>query len=763
MVQARDLADVALLGAFPPHQLDQLAASAVERTFAAGDAILRFGDAGDFLGIVRSGAVRVCEPDPHGAGEVTALLGPGECFGEMSLLTAEPVSADVFSEGETTIICLPHAALSPALAACTEARTDFVRLITSRLRQAEADASYAERISQAKRRMSGIADVTAAASGEHLTVLALRARRDWLRYGCYDTRDHAAESAGSVQGIGGSQGDLVTHTGRREDRRRIPAPDLKTALEAVAGTLGERPPDVVAHFVAHGGDRAGPAVIDDALLASLREYEDTAPLDQAYNLETIAHARRRWPQATHMAIFDTAFHRNMPDYAAVYGLPHELCREAGIRRYGFYGLSHEYAAHLAASRLKRHISELKLVTCHLGDGASLCAIDHGRSVDTSMGFSTLGGLLMGSRSGDLDPAVLLHLMARQGLSPADLRRLLAERSGLLGISGTSGNMLEIVHAAELGDKRALLAEQAYCYQIRKALGAYLAVLGEVDAVVFTGGIGVWGPAVRARVCRGVAHLGFLLDHERNRADSVGHEPASLISDDRSPLAVLVVPGDESRMIAAQALRRLHHRDADAVVRDRADIPIPIGISAHHVHLSRGDCDRLFGRGHELAHYADLTQPGQFAAREQVTLIGPKGEIDRVRVLAPLRHQTQVEISRTEEFELGIDAPIRNSGDLEGTPGLILEGSAGRIELDQGVICACRHIHLSPADALTFSLRDQDVVRVRVPGERPLIFGGVHVRISPDYLLELHLDTDEANAAELTPPAVGYLDGVEQRA
>ena len=192
-------------------------------------------------------------------------------------------------------------------------------------------------------------------------------------------------------------------------------------------------------------------------------------------------------------------------------------------------------------------------------------------------------------------------------------------------------------------------------------------------------------------------------------------------------------------------------------------PIPIGVSAHHVHLTPEHVERLFGPGRTLTWHSDLTQPGQFACKEQVNLIGPRDRIDRVRVLGPVRPESQVEISRTEEYKLGIDAPIRLSGDLAGTPGIVLEGPAGQIRLDHGVICAQRHIHMSPAEAMEFAVRDRDVVRIRVDGDRELIFGDVVVRVRPDFRLDMHIDTDEANAAEIGKGAVGYLDSIQQRA
>ncbi|MHC4715950.1 MAG: phosphate propanoyltransferase [Planctomycetota bacterium] len=275
----------------------------------------------------------------------------------------------------------------------------------------------------------------------------------------------------------------------------------------------------------------------------------------------------------------------------------------------------------------------------------------------------------------------------------------------------------------------------------------------------------WGgnaPGIRARICQGLTWAGIRLDEARNRAARVGAGEVADISDEQSRSRVLAAGANEAHELARQAVRALGQQRITEVIR-RHPKPIPVGISAHHVHLCADHVQALFGPGAELTRQADLSQPGQFACAECVSLLGPRGRIDRVRVLGPARDRTQVEIARTEEFRLGIDAPLRVSGDLDGTPGLTLEGPAGSLELDSGVICAMRHIHMSPADAVELAVRDRDVVRVRVPGGRELVFGSVVVRVGPDYRLDMHIDTDEANAAELEPGAVGYLDSIQERA
>src|SRR6476619_6439233 len=234
-----------------------------------------------------------------------------------------------------------------------------------------------------------------------------------------------------------------------------------------------------------------------------------------------------------------------------------------------------------------------------------------------------------------------------------------------------------------------------------------------------------------------------------------------ISTDDSPVAVLGVAADEERMIARETLRALR-RDylvrASEACRTEA---IMIEVSAHHIHLAQKDVEALFGAGHQLTKASDLSQPGQFACKEQLAIVGPKGRVERVRVLGPARKATQVEIAMTEQFKLGIQPPIRESGDIEGSPGCTLEGPAGAVAIGRGVICALRHIHMTPADALRYGLRDKCTVRVRVPGDRELLFGDVRIRVDPSFALAMHIDTDEANAANLKNGAQGFIDGIQR--
>jgi acetate kinase len=312
--------------------------------------------------------------------------------------------------------------------------------------------------------------------------------------------------------------------------------------------------DAVGHRVVHGGERFTRAtLIDDAVIAAIAELETLAPLHNAPSLAGIRGARAELGGAVPMvAVFDTAFHATLPAQAARYALPDALARRHGIRRYGFHGSSYRsvlarYAA-LAATTEDR----ATLVALHLGNGCSAAAIKDGRSVDTSMGFTPLEGLVMGTRSGDLDPAIVAHLARVESVPPQEVERWLNERSGLLGVSGQSRDMRELL-AREAEDPAARLAIELFCYRAKKYVGAYLAALGGADAVVFTGGIGEHAAVVRARICEGMSWCGIRLDPARN-ARAIGVE--ARISVDGTRPAVFVIPADEAGVIARETVRCL---------------------------------------------------------------------------------------------------------------------------------------------------------------------------------------------------------------
>ena len=558
---------------------------------------------------------------------------------------------------------------------------------------------------------------------------------------------------------------LDPHDGLRTASARVErigeeVPDHGVALEqALPQLLAQAGPGVtvgaVGHRVVHGGGRfTAPALIDDEVVAAIDALSPLAPLHNPANVAGIKAARRLLPDVPHVAVFDTAFHATLPNRARAYAIPGELADKHGIRRYGFHGPSHGYVAARAAEFMRTDLRQLRVITCHLGGGCSVAAVEYGRSVETSMGMTPLEGLVMGSRSGDIDPGALLLIAREEGLDWDGVDDLLNRRSGLVGLSGVGADMRDIEERAADGDERCQAGLQVFCHRLRKYIGAYAAVMGGVDAIVFTAGIGQNSALVRHRVAQRLEFLGAHLDEDRNRsAQADGDRPVLDIGEPHGRCRLLVAATDEQHAIAQDAARvalELGEAKPDAP-------PIPISISARHVHLAQEHVEALFGPGAQLQERKALTQPGQFAAVQRVNLVGPKRRLEGVTVVGPTRGRTQVEISRTDEFHLGLDAPIRCSGDIDNSPGITLEGPAGSVTLTEGVIQSQRHIHMTPEDADIYGLQDRDIVEVAVDtGGRDMVFGDIVVRVKASYKLDMHVDTDEGNAADLGRGSTGVL-------
>jgi acetate kinase len=309
--------------------------------------------------------------------------------------------------------------------------------------------------------------------------------------------------------------------------------------------------EAVGHRVVHGGERFSASVmIDEEVEKVIQQCSELAPLHNPHNLRGYQVARKVFPQIPQVAVFDTAFHHTMPPKAYLYGLPYSYYRRYRIRRYGFHSTSHRYVAFYCRQMLGKSKGEANLITAHLGNGCSITAIERGQSIDTSMGFTPLEGLLMGTRCGDLDPAIILYLMSKDELTIHDVSTLLNRFSGLYGISGESNDMRELIEAAK-DDQQAETAIEAFCYRLRKYIGAYTAALGHVDGLVFTGGIGENAPLVREKACQGLEELGYEIDLARNR-EAVGK--SSEISTDSSRIRIFVIPTNEELLIARDTFR-----------------------------------------------------------------------------------------------------------------------------------------------------------------------------------------------------------------
>jgi acetate kinase len=389
-----------------------------------------------------------------------------------------------------------------------------------------------------------------------MKVLVLNSGSSSIKYQFIETTTHQVLAKGQVERIGMDDA-VLSHVRIDGDTVKFSAEilDHNIAIEYVVAILLSKNHGVikdkseieaVGHRVVHGGETfSGSVLITDEVIEKIRENIELAPLHNPHNLRGIMACKRLLPDTPQVAVFDTAFHQKMPEYAFIYGLPYELYKKYKIRRYGFHGTSHRYVSKRASEILGVPIEKLRIITAHLGNGCSMAAVKYGVSVDTTMGFTPLEGLLMGTRSGDIDPAIVLYIMGKEGLTMAEVNALLNKHSGLVGISGVSSDMREIIREMKNGNMRAKLAFDVFCYRVKKYIGAYTAVMGGVDAIVFTAGIGENSPDVRKSVCEGLEFLGIKIDDEKNNSP----EREKIITTDDSPVKVLVIPTNEELVIA----------------------------------------------------------------------------------------------------------------------------------------------------------------------------------------------------------------------
>jgi len=401
-----------------------------------------------------------------------------------------------------------------------------------------------------------------------MKVLVLNCGSSSLKFQLIETDEALAREGrdrtlakGLVEDAGGTAILHYEVEGKKPVRDAIGAFQHRAAVERALALLTDPDSGViphkdeigaVGHRVVHGGERFHASVlIDDQVIAGIEENIALAPLHNPANLQGYQAAKAVLPDAPAVAVFDTAFHHTLPAAAYLYALPYSLYQRFGVRRFGFHGTSHRFVSGRLAARLGRPADDpgLRLITCHLGNGASVCALRGGRSVDTSMGFTPLEGLVMGTRCGDLDPAALLFIMGRDELGAAEASALMNKHSGLLGLSGLSPDMRTLLEAEEKGNERARLAIEVFCYRLRKYIGSYVAALGGVDAVAFAGGIGENAPAIRERTLAGLDALGIAVDPARN-GDARGSEAE--ISPEGARTRVFVIPTNEELMIARDA-------------------------------------------------------------------------------------------------------------------------------------------------------------------------------------------------------------------
>lgn len=395
-----------------------------------------------------------------------------------------------------------------------------------------------------------------------MKILVINAGSSSLKYQLYDMTDESVLAKGLVERIG-MDSSILTHkpTGKEEVTEVSDILEHTTAMRKVLEKLVDKTHgvlnsideiDAVGHRVVHGGEAfKSSALITGEVKSEIRRLFDLAPLHNPPSMMGISAAEANLPNVPHTVVFDTAFHQTMPEKAYLYAIPKVLYKKHKVRRYGFHGTSHAYVSKTAAEFLQRPIEDLKIITCHIGNGASLTAVKDGISVDTSMGMTPLEGLIMGTRSGDLDPAIAPYVMNKEELTMNEVNSMLNKHSGLLAISGSSSDMRDITDGWEAGKPNETLAFEMYEYRLRKYIGAYAAAMNGVDVIVFTAGVGENSAIVREAVCQNLTYLGVEIDKELNKVRS--GDPRR-ISTPNSKVEVLVVPTNEELMIARDTLR-----------------------------------------------------------------------------------------------------------------------------------------------------------------------------------------------------------------
>lgn len=382
-----------------------------------------------------------------------------------------------------------------------------------------------------------------------------------LKYQLIDMKNENVMAKGLIERIG-MDGSVLKHTPANANTIDISTeiPDHKVAIQLVIEALLDEKHGVikkmseinaVGHRVVHGGERfTDSMLITTDVIKGIEACCEIAPLHNPPNLHGILACMELLPEVPQVAVFDTAFHQTMPKTAFLYGLPYEMYVKYGLRRYGFHGTSHRYVAQKAAEMMGEHMSDLRIITCHLGNGASLTAIKYGKSVDTSMGYTPLEGLIMGTRSGEIDPAIIPFLMEKENMDAMQIDNFLNRRSGILGISGLSSDFRDLEAAANNGDERSQLAIDIFAYKVKKYIGGYVAAMGGVDAIVFTAGLGENSPFMREKICNGLEYLGTRIDPELNKIRGKARE----VSIKRARTKIFVIPTNEELVIARDTKR-----------------------------------------------------------------------------------------------------------------------------------------------------------------------------------------------------------------
>lgn len=393
-----------------------------------------------------------------------------------------------------------------------------------------------------------------------MKILVINSGSSSIKFKLIDMENETLLAEGLIERIGLPEGRIKYKSGDRTIILEDPVPDHKKGIDFILDALTNSeygPIDsyneigAVGHRVVHGGDQfTSSVIIDEEVIQGIEDCSFMAPLHNPANLQGIFASIEELPGIPNVAVFDTAFHQTMPPVSYIFPLPYSVFEEKGIRRFGFHGPSHQYVSGQAAMMMDKPLEELCIITCHLGNGSSLCAVKHGKSMDTSLGYGTACGVMMGTRSGDVDSAVLIDLVENYDYTISDVKEMVYKKSGLLGISGLSSDQRDIEDAAEEGNDRAELALEMFASSVRKYIGAYAVTMGALDAIVFTAGVGENGPQMRERICKGLEVLGVSINAEINDFKGLQRD----ISSQESRVKVLVIPTNEELMIARETNR-----------------------------------------------------------------------------------------------------------------------------------------------------------------------------------------------------------------
>ncbi|MBF0591581.1 MAG: acetate/propionate family kinase [Nitrospirae bacterium] len=523
--------------------------------------IIQTGELYRYIWIVYKGKVEIVGATQDSNRLFITNLNCGDVFGEMSVMVDRPVIESITAIENTSVIKLPRDVFSQVVAQNPLTLKKIAFIVTERQKgqKAQPKVEYKSRLMD----NPDPYDLNLSSAKRAIKLLIINCGSSSLKYSLFDTSSPQPMFEGLIENIGTEASPHKIKTVNVKMQRPEVVRDIREAFSVMVNALTDKAIGIIADFneiqavghrVVHGGNQfSASAVITDEVKEAIRSCEPLAPLHNPYNLAGIEVMSGLLPNAVSVAVFDTAFHQSMPSEAYQYAIPYQLAEDKHVRRYGFHGTNHHFVALMASVFVKRPLENLKIISCHLGNGASICAIDGGRSVDTSMGLTPLEGLVMGTRCGDIDPGLVLYLL-QTGLSVGSLEKTLNKDSGLKGISGISNDMREILNAAEEGNAKAEATLRMFCYRARKYIGAYIAALGGLDILIFTGGIGENSSEVRARICQGLDGLGISLDNGVNRIAKVARGNIANLSTEASSVKVLAVAADEERMIAREIIR-----------------------------------------------------------------------------------------------------------------------------------------------------------------------------------------------------------------